>query len=220
MAYRKKPARPPPGPRPGVKCTVCRHPERARIEAVMAAGVSSNKAAERFGLHRDALLRHWKNHVSAHVRAALATRALQPGVQLEELAAQEGSGILEGLRALRLKMQHMLDAGVEVGDQHGVAAIAGRIMENYTLTAKLCGELLGPAHTTNILNVSLTENPRFLALQARLVEALAPFPEARRAVVAAFSALAEEPEPQSPGAAARLIEARAHHLDESGRTGT
>ena len=50
--------------RPRVRCAVCHHPERVRIEALRTAGVSLDKLSELFGIHRDAIWRHCERHVS------------------------------------------------------------------------------------------------------------------------------------------------------------
>ena len=49
-------------------CQVCRHPERERIEALRASGASLDALAKKFHVHRDAIWRHWKDHVSADLK--------------------------------------------------------------------------------------------------------------------------------------------------------
>jgi hypothetical protein len=50
-------------------CNVCHHDERVRIEALHVAGVSLDKLAAQFGIHRDAIHRHCKNHLTERARA-------------------------------------------------------------------------------------------------------------------------------------------------------
>jgi hypothetical protein len=64
------------------QCAVCRHPERARIELLRAGGASYDSIGSKFGLHRDAVWRHWRDHVSPERKAQLLTGP----VQLHELA--------------------------------------------------------------------------------------------------------------------------------------
>jgi len=59
----------------GRKCTVCEHPEVARINRLIAEGVSHSEIARRFGLGRKAVARHAKNHLPAAYRRVKAERA-------------------------------------------------------------------------------------------------------------------------------------------------
>src|SRR5207237_4083126 len=52
------------------RCQGCNHPERVRIERLLAAGASIKGAARKFAIDYHALRRHWRNHVSAEARAA------------------------------------------------------------------------------------------------------------------------------------------------------
>jgi len=70
--------------------------------------------------------------------------------------------------------------------------------------SKLTGEALQSVATiTNIQN-NFYQSPDYLALQAMLVQALAPFPDAMRAVLAGLEAL----EGDTSGDAPKLIEGR------------
>jgi hypothetical protein len=76
----------------------------------------------------------------------------------------------------------------------GLAAnVAGRLTHLLETIARISGELgaLATNTTFNITNnqVVLTQTPAFLKIQASLLHALAPFPEARAAVVAALREL-------------------------------
>jgi hypothetical protein len=57
--------RPPGMNRRGPPCTVCSHRDCARLELELAAGRSLQSVADEFGLSKDAVQRHWKNHVTA-----------------------------------------------------------------------------------------------------------------------------------------------------------
>src|SRR5437762_13598456 len=58
----------------GLRCTICNHPARPQIDLAIATGLSKRAVAERFGLSRDAVWRHAQAHLTAEMRAALATR--------------------------------------------------------------------------------------------------------------------------------------------------
>jgi len=60
------------------RCQGCNHPERVRIERFLATGASIKGAARKFAIDYHALRRHWRNHVSAEVRATyIAGRSRQ-----------------------------------------------------------------------------------------------------------------------------------------------
>ena len=62
------------------RCAVCRHPGLARIELPRARRC---ELGSKFGLHRDAVWRHWRDHTSPERKAQL----LAGPVQLHELDA-------------------------------------------------------------------------------------------------------------------------------------
>ena len=53
------------GPAPRSTCTVCNHANRAAIDAALIGGRAATRVAADFSLHKDAMLRHQKNHVNA-----------------------------------------------------------------------------------------------------------------------------------------------------------
>ena len=87
---------------------------------------SGRVATARFGVSRDAVWRHAQAHLSAEMRAALATKLLQ----------REGDTW-------------------RIPDTNAAAALSGRLHENLALVAKLTGELVPHASTT-ITNVLLS----------------------------------------------------------------
>jgi hypothetical protein len=75
-------------------CQICRHPDRARLEALRASGASLESLAKKFRVHKDAIWRHWRDHVSADLKTAyLAGPATI--AELKERAVAEGGSILD-----------------------------------------------------------------------------------------------------------------------------
>lgn len=69
--------------RPGRRCVLCSHPDRAKIEFDLTSGSSSIRGvAGRYGLAAESVRRHVHNHLSAAARAALAGVDGAPGVTL------------------------------------------------------------------------------------------------------------------------------------------
>ena len=81
----------------------------------------------------------------------------------------------------------------EVGDANALALLAARLHENLRDSGRLTGELQrGPL--LNIQNNVLV-NPDYMKAIARIVSAVAPYPQAREAVIAALRDLEAESAP-------------------------
>lgn len=176
------------------RCTICSHPERTRIEHVMALGASKRSVAERFGVGASAAWRHFTKHLSPNLKAAITSNALKPGVEIEKLIVDEDQGALEHLRANRAKTLFMIDAALECGDRNGYAVLTGKLHENIRLASELTGRLQkwAPPSITNINTINIVQTQMFAELQSNLVTALAPFPDARHAVIKVFNELAQK----------------------------
>jgi hypothetical protein len=175
-------------PGPG-NCSVCAHPDKWRIELLRAGGASAEALSEKFGPSKDAILRHWHNHVSADAKASY----LAGPAQMETLhakAAAEGESVLDYLRIVRTSLMASMAACAEAGDTRGVAMVAGPLISALEKIGKVTGEISQIASSLTINNnVAIINSPEFARIQAAQLTALAPFPEARAAVVAAWRKL-------------------------------
>lgn len=177
---------------PNGKCQVCRHSDRYRIELLRAGGASLYSLATRFDVDKDALQRHWTGHVSVEAKAEYICGP----VQLRDLAVRasaEGLSLLDYLSLVRSRLLQQFSAACDAGDRSGTALLAGRLLEALREIGKLTGELMkgaGGVSTTITNNNTLVMNsPLFADLQTALIRCLAPFPDARSAVVAALREL-------------------------------
>src|SRR5690348_14450585 len=169
---------------PTGRCQGCNHPERVRIERFLAAGSSIKGAARKFTIDYHALRRHWTNHVSAEARAAYIAGAGATKDQLEEFVADESLALIDHYRIVRGTLYKEFGAASEVGDGNSLALLAGRLHENF----RDCGRLTGELQRGPLLNIqnNILINPDCTRAIARIVSAVAPYPEAREAVVAAL----------------------------------
>jgi len=176
------------------RCQGCNHLERVRIERLLAAGASIKAAARKFAIDYHALRRHWRNHVSAEARAAYLAGAGASKDQLEAIVADESLALIDHYRIVRGALYKGLSAASELGDGNAVGLLAGRLHENFRDCGRLTGELQhGPL--LNIQNNVLITADYTRAI-ARIVSAVAPYAEAREAVVAALRDLdAASPSP-------------------------
>jgi hypothetical protein len=169
-----------------------------------AGGASLDSLASKFDLQRDAIHRHWSHHVTAELKASYLAGPAQLA-ELAEKAACEGDSVLDHLRMIRTVLSAQLASMVEAGDGRGAAYVAGRLTATLESMAKITGELGSMAQSINITNNVgiLVEHPAFLKMQSTMLRALAPFPDARFAVVDALRGL----ETDAPaGSAAKVIE--------------
>src|SRR5689334_3947749 len=162
------------------------HDKRVREpgERLLAAGASIQGAARKFAIDYHALRRHWRNHVSAEARAAYIAGVGATKDQLEEFVADESFALTDHYRIVRGALYKGFGAASEVGDGNSLAFLAGRLHENF----RDCGRLTGELQRGPLLNVqnNILINPDCTRAIARIVSAVAPYPEAREAVVAAL----------------------------------
>lgn len=173
------------------RCAICRHPERARIEALHVAGKSFDKLAEQFGIQRNAIWRHAHRHMSDEAKATYLIGAGKIA-QLAEIAAEENHSLVDYLAILRSTLFGQLDRLATENDHVGVNLMAARITEVLRDIARITGQISNLAGSTIINvqnnNVILNSAP-FADLQAGLLRVCAAHPEARAAVIGLFSEL-------------------------------
>lgn len=191
----------------GPKCTVCSHPEKWRIELLRAGGASGAALAKKFRVSKDAIFRHWHGHVSAEAKAKFLAGPAQMA-ELHAKAAAESDSVLDHFRILRTMLMAQLACTTEAGDARGAAAVAGALISVLDKIGRVTGELAALAsHGAVNVNIALVNSPAFAQVQAEILRALAPYADARMAVVSALRRL--DAEPASRAAAPRVIEATA-----------
>jgi transposase-like protein len=152
--------------------------DRGQIEFELASGKSVRAIAKKFGVHETALYNYRRN-MPPQLKAAFLANYLKPGADLEKLKTEESEALLHNLATQRARLFLMQDQELEAGNATAVATLAGRIHQNLEIVGKYLGEL--QQHSTKTV-VNLMVSAEYLALRHALVKALAPFPEARRAV--------------------------------------
>jgi hypothetical protein len=163
---------------------VCRHPDRWRIELLRAGGASLDALAEKFSVSRDSIHRHWQSHVSPDAKATYLAGPAQMA-DLHAKAAAESESVVDYFRIVRTALMASLTACSEAGDARGVAIVSSQLISALEKLGKISGEIASLANNVNV-NVAIVNHPEFAKAQAVLLRALAPFPDARVAVVAAL----------------------------------
>src|SRR5882762_5968895 len=192
-------------------CAVCRHPDKWRIELLRAGGAGIDALAAKFGVTRDCVYRHWQLHVSAEMKAGYLCGPAELAT-LAERAAIEGDSVLDYLKLCRTVLVGQLSAMTEAGDGRGAAYVAGQLTRTLEAIARVTGEIGELARSTININGNvsiLTDSPAFARVQATMLRALAPHPDARADVVRALRQLDEE-NARTPGpATGKVIEHQA-----------
>ena len=164
-----------------------------------AGGTGIDALAKKFGVSRDSVHRHWNLHVTPQMKASYLCGPAQL-LQLGEKAAEEGDSVIDHLRMIRTVLTGQLAAMTEAGDGRGAAYVAGRLTSTLETIARITGEMGELARSTININgnVAIMNSPQFATLQATMLRALAPFPDARGAVVLALRDLDAAPAPVPP----------------------
>ena len=172
-----------------VRCTVCSHPERHRIELLRLAGTPTDTIVERYpDLKRDAVYRHMIRHVDAETKAAIVADI--PLSELAERATAEGHSLIDYFQITRSIAMSAMQRAAAVNDHTGTAALAKRVIEVNQAIGRLTGELLNSAPVRNYTNNTIIMGgPAMSQLETMLLEVLGPFPDALRAVVNGLRAL-------------------------------
>jgi hypothetical protein len=150
-------------------CTICTHDQRSAIDEALVGGESFRYVAERFGTSATALHRHKAEHIPPALSKAQEAQAT---AQADDLLAQ--------IKGLRSKAVGLLLAAEKAGDIR--TALLG------VREARACLELL--AEMEGELNrrpqVNILVLPEWERIRVTMLQALAPYPEARAAVAAAL----------------------------------
>jgi AcrR family transcriptional regulator len=184
------------------RCSICSHPERARIELARVSGVGLREIAESFGVAKSSIHRHMGDHVSAADRAVYLADVDLKG--LADRANAESLSLLDYLAIVRSTLLQQMQMAAGLNDRSGTAALAGRLNETLKLLASLTGELLRlNPHTVNHNVTVFMSSPLYVELEQMLIATLSDHPDALAKVVDGLRRLEERaPAPDYAAAAA------------------
>lgn len=155
-------------------CSICRHPERADIDAVLLAGEPFRHIAARTGTSTTALQRH-----RSHIPVALAD-AVTDARRVATVVA--GDTLLDQVAQLRDEARDLMALARRDGDYRTAMQGITTALRCIDLFAELDNQLDRRA------SVNIIVTPEWQAVRGRLIAALEPFPEAGLAVSAALQA--------------------------------
>jgi len=154
---------------PGRTCTVCNHLEAHSVNVDLVSRRPYRAISRQYELSKDALRRHAREHLPELL--ARARNAVE---------VAEADDLLSRLEALQSRTLAVLEV-VEGTENYSIALSAIREARS---NLELIGRLTKELETGPTFNLYLS--PEWLELRAVIVEALAPFSEARESVLRAL----------------------------------
>jgi hypothetical protein len=183
------------------RCTICRNPDRSRIEFARICGISLEKVAENFHVGYVAVWRHMANHVTPDQRAQYLGDVDLKG--LAERANAESLSLLDYLAITRSTLMVQMQTAAHCNDRSGTASLAGRLNETLKLIAECTGEMLRlNPHTVNHNVTVFMSSPLYIELEQMLIATLSDHPDALSKVVDGLRQLEERAPAQEYTAAA------------------
>ena len=151
------------------------------IDVGLAEHRSVIAMSKRFGISIHSLYRHRYRHLTPAVLTKLASGSSYAVENLEALRTTEAERLLSNAVEVRRRLYANAESAEEVGDFKAASQSYAFILRSLELIGKLLSQFKGYQSTT--IN-QLTISPDYLKLRAALIQALAPYPDARRAVAA------------------------------------
>jgi hypothetical protein len=154
-------------------CTVCTHPHHRAIDKELVAGhLVNRRIATQHGLNEAAIRRHASTHLPAVLLAAAESEDVAHAID-----------VVQQLKSINAACLAVLGDAREAGDGELVLKAVDRVQRQIELQAKLLGDL------DDRPQINVLVSPQWLVVRSTLLEALAPYGEARAAVAARLAAL-------------------------------
>jgi hypothetical protein len=153
-------------------CTVCQHESRDEIDRSLVEGTPNRVVARQHGLHHDAVRRHREDHLPAKLVRAKENRDLT-----------EADALMRRMLQLEQSARRILGKAEASGDLRTALSGIREARSTLELLAKVAGEL----DERPVVNVLISPTVQTIILQA-----LAPYPDAKLAVASALKELPGE----------------------------
>ncbi len=115
-------------------CTICTHPERAQIEAAIAAGTSYRVISRQFSVGHDSVQRHAADHIQEAIKQTQAAKEEAHGLDVvKQLHVINGITLAILQEARKDKMYALALSAID------------RVQKQIELQAKLLGDIDKPA---------------------------------------------------------------------------
>lgn len=153
------------------KCTVCQHKAIKQINEQIIAGVALRRIAADTGLSETALRRHRDKHLPEHLAKAKTAEV-----------ATRADNLISDLQYLRTSAIEFLEQAKTEKDRKAAASLISAAVKVIEVLAEVRGEL------NRQTQVNIIQAPVWIETRTVILQALAPYPEARQAVAKALEA--------------------------------
>jgi hypothetical protein len=150
-------------------CTVCTHKDVEEINKLLLCSGSYRDIARQFGLSKDSLARHKESHIP---------ELLSKSNDINEIV--NADSLLKSIQEEAETVRSLRDQAIKRGD----VELALKAVDRALKCVDLCAKVRGIIQEQPTINITL--NAEWIALRTTIIQALEPFPEARRAVVDAL----------------------------------
>ncbi len=153
------------------KCSICSRDDCQQITEAILSGMTYREISDKYGCSLGAIHRH-KNH-----------SAVQLAPALPEIDVTNQMQVMNRIAELNKRADHIYKESVKNGDRLNALRSLRELRDILELYSKLTGEL----NTQTVhQHLHVSASPEWATLRYKILEALAPFPEARRAVIRAI----------------------------------
>jgi len=153
------------------KCSICSRDDCQQITEDILSGVTYREISEKYGCSLGAIHRHKQHSV------------VQPVPVLSEIDVTNQMQVMVRIAELNKRADQIYKASVKNDDRLNALRALKELRGILELYSKLTGELSTQAIHQHL---HVTASPEWATLRHKILEALAPFPEARRAVIRAI----------------------------------
>lgn len=152
-----------------MKCSVCGHPELEAINKALVSGQSNRSVAAKYNLSVTSVRRHKENHLPKSLVKAQARKEIV-----------QADSVMGDVSMIRSRLLTLLDIAEREGDIKNTCTVIKELRSTIELLAKVSGEL----ETKTEINI--IQNNTWIEIRTCVIDALKPYPEARRAVIHAL----------------------------------
>ncbi len=147
------------------ECTICAHPAREAIDQMIVSGASNRSVVAQFEhISLGAVQRH-KAHIPPHLAKAKQAQVVT-----------QADNLLSDLQYLKGKALSLLNQAEASQDLRACASLIGQARQTIETLAEVRGELDRTAR------INITYSPVWIETRTTILQALAPYPDARLAV--------------------------------------
>lgn len=159
-------------------CSICAREDVEQINRDICAGVPFERLHEKYSASVGALHRH-KTHLMSQIMAAQPVDISDP------------SSVMRRVQELEQRADGLYKAAVKKGDLLNTGRALKELREITALYARLTGEL---NTQQQVIHQHLHVTPEWAVLRSTMLQALAPYPEARAALITALEGAQALPE--------------------------